>query len=79
MNKYEITQPTPDDLRTLFNQSELSRADIAALLHVSRKGLEKWTAPIGSASHRDVPLAAYELLLIKLDQHPTYGKLPVNT
>ena len=75
MDDYEITPPTPEELRTLFNEMGHSRAEIAELLHVSRKGLEKWTAPSGSASHRDIPLAAYELLLLKIERHPIYKKL----
>ena len=75
MDDYEITTPTPEELRELFNEVGLKRADIAEILHVSRKGLEKWTAPAGSASHRDIPLAAYELLLLKTERHPLYKKL----
>ncbi len=75
MNEFNIVKPSPDELRALFNDSDMPRADVAELLHVSRKGLEKWTAPLGSASHRDIPLAAYELLLIKLDKHPNYKKV----
>lgn len=75
MHENEIAQPTPDELRELFNEAGVTRAEIAAMLHVSRKGLEKWTAPKGSASQRDIPLAAYELLLIKLGKHSGYKKV----
>ncbi len=70
MDDFEIAQPTPEELRALFNDVKFPRAEIAKLLHVARKGLEKWTAPKGSASHRGIPLAAYELLLLKLGRHP---------
>jgi len=75
MDDFELTQPTPEKLRELFDVADLSRAEVARMLHVSRKGLEKWTAPEGSASHRGIPLAAYELFLLKTGQHPKYKKL----
>ena len=75
MDDFELTQPTPEELRTLFSDIELSRAEIAELLYVSRKGLEKWTATECSASHREMPMGAYELLLLKVGRHPGYKKL----
>ena len=66
-----IIQPTPDEIRTVLTESGLSREEFAALVHVSKLTVHKWVLPKESANHRGIPLAAWELILLKLDKHPT--------
>jgi DNA-binding transcriptional regulator YiaG len=79
MAEFEIKQPTPEELRDLMKESGVPRGEIADMLHVGRKTVEKWTASLGTTSHRAIPLAAYELLLLKLGKHPSSRLLKNNT
>ncbi|WP_423370156.1 helix-turn-helix domain-containing protein [Burkholderia sp. LMG 32019] len=67
----EITQPTPADVRQLLDESGLSREQFAELAHVSKLTIHKWVLPAENQNHRGIPLAAWELLLLKLGKHPT--------
>jgi len=71
----EITRPSPDELRLIIKKHDLTRKEAAELLHVALKTLHTWLAPLGSKENRAVPVAAWELLLIKLGEHKEYGKL----
>lgn len=64
-----IEPPTAQELRDLLKKHSLVRHEAATLLHVSTSALNKWTAT--GREHRQIPLAIYELLLLKLDEHPT--------
>ncbi|MCY0856445.1 helix-turn-helix domain-containing protein [Cupriavidus sp. D39] len=66
----ELKQPTPEEVRALLNDSGLSREDFAALVHVSKLTVHKWVLPKDSENHRGIPLAVWELLLLKLGRHP---------
>ena len=61
-----IEQPAPDDIRTLLKRHSITRERAATLLHVSLRTMHNWLAPVDTANHRAMPLAAWELLLIKL-------------
>jgi DNA-binding transcriptional regulator YiaG len=67
----EITQPTPAEVRQLLEDSDLSREQFAELVHVSKLTIHKWVLPEENQNHRGIPLAAWELLLLKLNKHPT--------
>ncbi|MFM0303989.1 transcriptional regulator [Paraburkholderia sediminicola] len=67
----KITQPTPEELRQLILKHGVTRSEAAALVHVSINAWHKWSANEGSSDHRAMPLAAWELLLLKLGEHPT--------
>ncbi|MFM0607660.1 transcriptional regulator [Paraburkholderia sediminicola] len=67
----EITQPSPAEVRQLLENSGLSREQFAELVHVSKLTIHKWVLPDDNQNHRGIPLAAWELLLLKLDKHPT--------
>lgn len=75
MSDFEIEQPSPEELRELIKDAGLSRAEASELLHASRRTWDKWTARIDSQDHRSIPLAAWELLLIKAGKHPHYKKV----
>ncbi len=72
MDDFELTQPTPDEIRALVQEEGLSRSEAAALVHVSRRAWEKWVTKADSNDHRAIPLAAWELLLIKTGKHPKF-------
>jgi DNA-binding transcriptional regulator YiaG len=67
----EITQPSPAEVRQLLEDSDLSREQFAELVHVSKLTIHKWVLPEENQNHRGIPLAAWELLLLKLGKHPT--------
>ncbi len=67
----EITQPTPEQLRELIRRHNVTRSEAAAMVHVSLNAWHKWSAAEGTVDHRAMPLAAWELLLLKLGEHPT--------
>lgn len=66
----ELRPPTPDDIRAAVSAAGVSRSQAASLLHVPLSAWNNWCAPEGSNKHRQMPLAAWELLLLKLDSHP---------
>lgn len=66
-----IKQPTALELRELLKRHSLARHEAAKLLEVSTSAWHKWTATEEKPEHRDIPIAIYELLLLKLGEHPT--------
>lgn len=66
-----LTQPTPEQLRELIKKHGITRIEAAKLVHVSANAWHKWSATEGSINSRAMPLSAWELLLLKLDEHPT--------
>lgn len=68
---HSLTQPGNEDIKALLKKHGISRQEAAALLHVSVHTLDGWTAPEGSTKQRTIPLAIWELLLLKLNDHPS--------
>jgi hypothetical protein len=66
-----IKQPTASQLRQLLKRHSLARQEAAALVNVSTSAWHKWTTSEDKDEHRKIPIAIYELLLLKLDEHPT--------
>ncbi|ARO89092.1 transcriptional regulator [Nitrosospira lacus] len=64
-----IAQPKPQELRDLLKRHSLARHEAATLLYVSTSAWHKWTST--GVEHRQIPTAIYELLLLKLGEHPT--------
>jgi hypothetical protein len=67
----QLEQPTPEQLRELIKKHGITRADAASMVHVSTNAWHKWSATKGSMNAREIPMSAWELLLLKLDEHPT--------
>ena len=67
-----MNQPSPEEIRALLKKHGISREEAAALVHASLRAWNNWIAPIGGVNHRQMPLAAWDLLLIKLGEHPDY-------
>ncbi len=70
-----ITRPTPEEIRAMLKKHRVTREQAARLAQASLKTWHGWSAPVGSVNHRPIHLAAWELLLIKLGEHPLYGPL----
>lgn len=66
-----IEQPTAQELRDLLKKHSLARHEVATLLSVSTSAWHKWTTMEDKEEHRKIPKAIYELLLLKLGEHPT--------
>jgi hypothetical protein len=67
----DVKQPTPEEIRALLKKHGISREKAAALVHASLRAWHNWSAPEGGVNHREMPKAAWELLLIKLGEHPS--------
>jgi hypothetical protein len=67
-----IEQPTAQQLRDLLKKHSLARHEVATLLNVSTSAWHKWTTMEDKEEHRKIPKAIYELLLLKLGEHPTH-------
>lgn len=65
-----LKQPTNEDIKALLKKHGLTREEAGALVYVSVHTVDSWTAPSG-AKQRQMPLASWELLLLKLDEHPS--------
>ena len=62
--------PTHEDLKALLKVSEITRQEACGFLYVSIHTMDSWCAPDTSKKHNDMPLAMWELLLLKLNEHP---------
>ena len=58
--------PDGPTLRTFLHDHGLSRAHVATLLHVGEERVNHWCLPPESKGHRPMPLAYWELLLVRL-------------
>lgn len=62
--------PTPEEVDGLIKLMSWSQSDVAKITGVSydpKKGsttVRKWRTPIGAPEHRDIPYAAWRLLLL---------------
>jgi hypothetical protein len=65
-----IGQPTPEEIRALIKKHGITREQAATLVHASLRAWHNWCAPVGGSNHREMPKAAWELLLLKLGEHP---------
>jgi DNA-binding transcriptional regulator YiaG len=70
MPKTISDRATHEDIKHLFSHHEITRAEAAELLDVSVHTVDSWTAPPSSTKHRAIPLACWEMLLLKLNAHP---------
>lgn len=68
--------PDPVDLKTLLFETGTTRAAAAGMVHMSLDGFIAGMTPSTSRKSRRMSLAAYELLLLKLDRHPDARLVP---
>lgn len=59
----QITQPTPTEIKAARVAAELTQTEAATLVHAGLKTWQNWESD-GDAG-RKIPLAAWELFLIK--------------
>ena len=57
---------TPATLRAVLTRHAITGSRAAHLLAVDSRTIRKWTAPEGTANHRQMPESAWWLLLILL-------------
>lgn len=65
-----ITQPTPDDIRAARAAAAHTQAEAATLVHAARRSWEAWESTAPGTATRAMPLASWELYLLKTGQHP---------
>lgn len=68
MDTSTLEAPSPDEIRAMLKKHKLTREQASSLLHVSLRTMHNWLAPAGTVNYRAMPLAAWELLLIKLGE-----------
>lgn len=67
----KLSQPSDEKIKALIKKHGITRLDASDLLHVSIHTFDSWCVPETSSKHRAMPLPMWELLLLKLDAHPT--------
>jgi len=69
-----IQPPQPDEVRGLRERHTLKQAEFASLLHSSVRTVQHWEATAGTPEHRKMPLASWELALLKLGEMDLDGE-----
>ena len=64
--------PTPDELRGLLEEEQVTAADAGRLINISPDSMRRCTQPVESPRYRKLSMAAWELLLLKLNRHPAF-------
>lgn len=67
----ELKAPDAETLRNLMKDVKITRQEVAELLHVNTNTVNAWAAAEDTSLHRPMPLMAWELLLLKLNRHPS--------
>lgn len=62
------TQPTPAEIRELLRVQELSGSVAANLIGVTPRAIRYWLADPCQPGHRQIPYAAWRLLLIETER-----------
>jgi hypothetical protein len=65
-----IDEPTNEDFKELLKKHGKTRQEAADLLYVKLSTVHGYCDPATSTKHRKIPRASWELLLLKLDDHP---------
>ena len=60
-----MDKPAPNDIKTAREAARLSQSEAAALVHATRRTWQNWEAAEGTANHRAMPPAAWELFEAK--------------
>lgn len=66
-----LKAPDAQALRSLMKEVRITRQEVAELLHVNIHTVNAWAAAEDTPLHRPMPLMAWELLLLKLNRHPS--------
>lgn len=62
----ELKQPSPSDIKTARLAAGLTQTEAGLLVHASLKTWQNWESESGES--RKIPLAAWELFLIKTNK-----------
>lgn len=62
-----FSSPTSEDVRALLRYAGLTGAQAGQLVGVDGRTIRRWTAQEGTAGHREIPYAAWRLMLIAAD------------
>jgi transcriptional regulator with XRE-family HTH domain len=60
-----MNKPAPNQIKALRDAARLSQSEAAELVHATRRTWQNWEAPEGTANHRAMPPAAWELFEAK--------------
>jgi DNA-binding XRE family transcriptional regulator len=65
-----LAQPTPEQIRLARTAAGHTQAEAAELVHAARRSWEAWESTSPGTATRAMPLASWELYLLKSGQHP---------
>ena len=72
-----LPKPTAENLRRVLKRRHWTQAKAAGLIHSTEGTLRKYAAPPTASSSLTMPMAAWELLLLKAGMHPTHKLKPI--
>jgi DNA (cytosine-5)-methyltransferase 1 len=61
--------PTPEEIRHIRINSELTQTEAAKLVHSTLNAWQQWEAPVGQVKHRRMHPATFELFSMKARWH----------
>jgi len=67
----DYTPPTPAELREFMRTHGLSGTATANLVGVTSRSVRYWLADPAMPNHRQIPYAAWRLLLVETEQNTT--------
>lgn len=75
MDTSVLVRPSPEEIRAMLKKHKITREQAAGMVHAKPSTWHGWSSPVGSKDYRPMHMATWELLLIKLGEHPEYGPL----
>ena len=67
----KMRKPTKKQVQKLYQELGMTHAEIADYLEVTKSAVTKWVG-VAESNARDIPLPAYQMLLLKAGKHPKY-------
>lgn len=63
-----MTHPTPEEIRAARLAAGLTQMQAGALIGTSRRTWQNWEAPVGSPSHRNMPVAKWRFFNLLIEK-----------
>ena len=76
--KKSIARPSPFRVKSERKAAGLTQTEAGELVHSGLKNWQNWESPVGSRAHAPIPLAVWELFLIKTVVKPDLSEFHFN-
>lgn len=63
-----MTHPTPEEIRAARLAAGLTQMQAGALISALRRTWQNWEAPVGSPSHRNMPVAKWRFFNLLIEK-----------